>query len=87
MKNPESIIADLVRNMNNSKNGNRNIKDWIILMGKKPKIEDDDIDDKKKISLIEKIKINLTGDDEDNLLNDIIEEEVIEDIDNLTLMI
>jgi DNA polymerase elongation subunit (family B) len=86
MKNPETIIEDLIRNMNNSKNGNRNIKDWIKLMGKKTDV----IETNKPIVSIEEIKDKLKNidDDEDvNLLKNIIEEEYFEDMDQLTEVI
>jgi hypothetical protein len=37
MKKPETIIEDLVRKMNNTKNGNHSIKDWLKLMGNNKK--------------------------------------------------
>jgi DNA polymerase elongation subunit (family B) len=42
MKNPESIIAELVRKMNNLKNGNHSIKQWLTI-GKKSSDEKDPI--------------------------------------------
>ena len=76
MKNPSSIIADLVRKMNNTKNGNHTINDWINAMSKK-KIIEEIVDD--KFSLQKKIDfINI--DDEINLLGDQFEME--EEINN-----
>jgi len=82
MKKPETIIESLVRDMNNSKNGNHSIKDWLKLMGKKK--ETNEIDKEEKIFK----KINIDNEDEDkNLLEDLLEEEVIENMDDLVLIV
>ena len=75
MKNPSSIIGDLVRKMNNTKNGNHTINDWLNAMSKKKTASELGVDDKfsllKKIDLNEQLKI----DDETNMLGDQFEEE------------
>ena len=43
MKNPAQIIESLVRKMNNEKNGNHSIKDWLQLMGKKVEKKEENI--------------------------------------------
>jgi hypothetical protein len=87
MKNPESIISELVRKMNNLRNGNHSIKQWLTI-GKKedksppqsPKVEDES-KDKPKIELnnedINKININGSIDTKENKI--IIDEEDDED--------
>ena len=76
MKNPESIIADLVRKMNNTKSGNHSIKDWLNIMSKKTDTSNNDL--KKKIDT------NILNDDEEeNMISDLIEEEVIENLEDL----
>ena len=80
MKNPEKIIEDLLRKMNNSKNGNHSIKDWISNMNKNINVQsvsnDNIYDINKKID--EKL-INM--DDDENLLGEYFEEEQFDDID------
>ena len=73
MKNPDTIISDLVRKMNNTKNGNHTIKDWLELMGNK-KVINNEVP--KKIELDEILKY----DEDENLLNN-FEEDIIEDLD------
>lgn len=78
MKNPENIIADLVRKMNNLKNGNHSIKEWLTI-GKKNSDENkkDEINlDEKKIAEI--INVN----DDENMLDN-FEEDVIENLDEI----
>jgi DNA polymerase elongation subunit (family B) len=88
MKNPESIIADLVRNMNNSKNGNHNIKDWMLLMGSKPKVENNTEKNSNDVkAILGNINVNINADEDENLLGDIIEEEIVDNMDELTEMI
>lgn len=77
MKNPESIIADIVRNMNNIKNGNHTIKDWLKLMGAKK-----DIIEPSKSNAVD-IIINEVFDEEENLLKNQFEEDIIEDLDEI----
>ena len=80
MKNPESIIADLVRKMNNTKSGNHSIKDWLKVMDKKPKI--DEIE-KEKFSIKKKIVEN--NNEDENILGDNFEEDIIENLDELNM--
>jgi DNA polymerase elongation subunit (family B) len=83
MKNPASIIADLVRKMNNEKNGNSSIKDWLLAMGKKPSTIKLD-EDKEKFSLTKKIdNAELNEDEENNMLGDQFEEDIIENLDEI----
>jgi hypothetical protein len=77
MKNPESIIADIVRNMNNIKNGNHTITDWLKLMGTK---KDSTISSKNNV--VDTI-INEVFDEEENLLKNQFEEDIIEDLDEI----
>jgi flagellar capping protein FliD len=73
MKDPKSIIIDLVRKMNNSKNGNHSIKAWLNLGNKKQteeKIMKADI-----TKLQEMIKnINDKEDEDEDLLKDQFDE-------------
>jgi len=81
MKKPESIIADLVRKMNNAKSGNQSIKNWLQVMAKKSvNLEN------TAFSVKEKVPIISTDDDTEdaNMLGDNFEEDKIEDLDNLT---
>jgi hypothetical protein len=80
MKNPQSIIVDLVRNMNNSKNGNSSIKNWLkSLSNKKEEVK---FDVKEKLSLDDIIK----EDEETNMLGDNFEEDIIENFENIDIM-
>jgi hypothetical protein len=85
MKNPSSIIADLVRNMNNQKNNNHTIKDWLNVMGSKSKVEQekekaDPLSIHKKI---DEVFIN-NDDEEENMLGEQFEEvDIIEEIECL----
>ena len=72
MKNPSSIIADIVRKMNNSKNGNHCITDWIKAMSK-PVIKDDDLS--QEFNINKPCVISSCDDDDINLLADNFEEE------------
>ena len=94
MDRPASIIEDLVRDMNNKKEGNHSIKDWFKLMGtpvklteeeKKKKAEEEAAKEKQRqLDIIEQIKkISINGDDEDNLLKEQFEEDEILDIEAL----
>jgi DNA polymerase delta subunit 1 len=87
MKKPETIIEDLVRDMNNSKNGNHTIKDWIKLMGKKTIVSSVAEISSEKPSLLDLINKELHEDEDKNLLEDIFEEDVIENLDDLTLVV
>jgi hypothetical protein len=71
MKNPESIIVDLVRKVNNAKSGNHSITAWLELAGQKKKEEN-----KKEVNIdIEKLKQSIQNIDEDeNLLEDQFDE-------------
>ena len=80
MKNPESIIADLVRKMNNTKSGNHSIKDWLKVMDKKSKIDETE---KEKFSIKEKIVEN--NNEDENMLGDNFEEDIIENLDELNM--
>ena len=90
MKNPESIIAELVRKMNNLKNGNHSIKAWLTI-GKKS-------EEHKKEDVVEKIeeninknnldeskdnKIIIDEDDDGNMLDGQFEEDIIENLDDI----
>lgn len=77
MKNPDSIIADLVRKMNNTKNGNHTIQDWLKLMDNKKVIEI--VEKPQKILLDEILKF----DEDENLLSNTFEEDIIEDLDEI----
>ena len=94
MDRPASIIEDLVRDMNNKKEGNHSIKDWFKLMGtpvklteeeKKKKAEEEAAKEKQRqLDIIEQIKkVSINGDDEDNLLKEQFEEDEILDIEAL----
>ena len=79
MKNPASIIEDLVRKMNNSKSGNNSIKSWLKIMEKNKKEE-------LTANLMDKIVIDeTTYNEEENILGDNFEEEFIEDLDGLNI--
>jgi hypothetical protein len=79
MKNPEKIIEDLLRKMNNLRNGNHSIKDWLKVLGKNEtsKIKSEE-DSAKNV-----ININLNVDEEENLLEDLFEEDAMEDIEQI----
>ena len=80
MKNPSSIIADLVRKMNNANNGNHSIKDWFNVMAKK-KLEEDK-NTNITFNVKKKINYNETPDEDDaNMLGSDFEEDVIESLD------
>lgn len=79
MKNPEKIIEDLLRKMNNLKNGNHSIKDWLKVTKKEPEIETKKDDIKEKIEKI----IETVDDEEENLLGNDFEEDIIEDLDEM----
>jgi hypothetical protein len=75
MKNPATIIEDLVRKMNNSKNGNNSIKNWLTIMQNNKK---------DKNILMDKLIIDeKTYDEDENLLGDNFEEDYIENLDEL----
>jgi hypothetical protein len=79
MKNPESIIADLVRKMNNLRNGNHSIKQWLTI-GKKVE------EPKETINInLSKLIINEDYNEEDNMLDDKFEEDIIEDLDEIVI--
>jgi DNA polymerase elongation subunit (family B) len=83
MKNPESIIADLTRKMNNTKSGNHSIKDWLNVMAKKTDTSKNDAEE-NIFSLKKKIDMDISNDDEEeNMISDLIEEEVIENLEDL----
>jgi hypothetical protein len=68
MKNPESIIAELVRKMNNLKNGNHSIKAWLTIGKKSEEQKKEDVEEKKVESIeeaINKININESKDNKD----------------------
>jgi hypothetical protein len=77
MKNPESIISELVRKMNNLRNGNHSIKAWLTI-GKKDDINKIENENEKKN--LDKI-ISQGYNEEDNMLGDKFEEDIIEDLD------
>ena len=79
MKNPESIIAELVRKMNNLKNGNHSIKQWLTI-GKKTDINKIENENENENKNLEKI-ISEDYNEEDNMLSDKFEEDIIEDLD------
>ena len=79
MKNPETIISDLVRKMNNSKSGNHSIRDWLKVMEKNP-VKEKEIE---KYSLKEKIVDNNNDNEDENMLGDHFEEDIIENLDDL----
>lgn len=80
MKNPEKIIEDLLRKMNNLKNGNHTIKQWFKVLDNKISAKKED----EKFSLKEKIDINaIIDEEEENLLKDYFEEDVIETVDEI----
>jgi hypothetical protein len=90
MDRPASIIEDLVRDMNNKKNGNHTIKDWFKLMGTPVKLTEEEKKKKaeeeaeRQLDIIEQIKnMAINGDDEDNLLKEQFEEDEILDIEAL----
>ena len=69
MKDPPSIIVELVRKMNNTKNGNHSIKAWLNLSSKKPEEE------KVVKGDINKLKEAIKNmDEEDDLLKDQFDE-------------
>ena len=70
MKNPASIISDLVQKMKNDKAGNKNIKDWFKVAMKKQeeqKLKQDEQEqiEKEKQEILQKIKFIDNGDDDD----------------------
>ena len=75
MKNPETIISELVRKMNNLRNGNHSIKAWLTIGKKTDKIENEN--EKKNLDKI----ISQDYNEEDNMLGDKFEEDIIEDLD------
>ena len=79
MKNPESIIADLVRKMNNAKSGNQSIKNWLQVMVKKNISGENTV-----FSVKEKVAIPNNDEDmeDENMLGDNFEEDEINDPDN-----
>jgi len=80
MKNPTSIIEDLVRKMNNSKNGNNSIKSWLKIMEKNKK------EDNLTANLMDKILIDeKTFNEDENMLGDNFEEDIIENLDELNI--
>ena len=91
MKDPKTIIVDLVRKMNNAKSGNHSITAWLQLAGKNNTSQEKtitikgDINEVKKI--IEKVNNNQDNDEEDNLLGDqfdeIEDESVTENMDEI----
>ena len=83
MKNPESIISDLIRTMNNAKNGNQSIKDWFKVSDKKSDgLLFSDGEESNKFNLLN--KVNLSNEDEDvNILGDLIEEDNVENNDEI----
>jgi hypothetical protein len=90
MDRPASIIEDLVRDMNNKKEGNHSIKDWFKLMGTPVKLTEEEKKKKaeeeteRQLDIIEQIKkIAINGDDDDNLLKEQFEEDEILDIEAL----
>jgi DNA polymerase elongation subunit (family B) len=86
MKNPASIIENLVRDMKNKKNGNHTIKDWLSLMSKpKPKVEEVvETEEEKNKKIIEKINALIVNqDEEENMLNDQFEEDEESKIDEI----
>jgi hypothetical protein len=91
MKDPKTIIVDLVRKMNNIKSGNHSITAWLQLAGKNNTSQEKtitikgDINEVKKI--IEKVNNNQDNDEEDNLLGDqfdeIEDESITENMDEI----
>jgi hypothetical protein len=80
MKNPASIIEDIVRKMNNSKNGNNSIKNWLKTIEKSKK------EDELNANLMEKIKIDEnTFNEDENMLSENFEEDIIENLDGLNI--
>jgi hypothetical protein len=89
MKNPQSIISDLVRNMNNIKSKNHTIKDWFKVMGKKPDKEEASKEEvskeevsKEEVSK-EKVLEILSDNEDENMLADKFEEDIIENLDDI----
>ena len=89
MKNPETIIEDIVRKMNNIKSGNRSIKDWLNVMNKKTTDNNSEnngeLSINEKDKLIENIEKIINVDDDENMLACELEEDLVEDLENLTL--
>ena len=88
MNKPETIIEELVRKMNNTKNGNHSIKDWLLLMNNK-KTDNSQKDEENKIKK-ETLEDILKQDEDENLLGDQFEEDIIEthdlyDFDNIDI--
>jgi DNA polymerase elongation subunit (family B) len=81
MNNPEKIIEDLLRKMNNLKNGNHSIKDWMKVMNKNPVVEEKKENIKEKLEKI----INTLDDEEENLLGNDFEEDNIENLDEMDM--
>jgi hypothetical protein len=79
MNNPEKIIEDLLRKMNNLRNGNHSIKDWLKVLGKNETSKLNSEEDSAKNI----ININLNVDEEENLLEDLFEEDAMEDIEQI----
>jgi DNA polymerase elongation subunit (family B) len=78
MKNPESIIEDLLRKLNNTKNGNHSIKDWMAKMNKN--INENILAKSNENKFDVKTKLNNSNidDEEDNILGECFEEEAFE---------
>jgi hypothetical protein len=74
MKKPETIIEDLVRKMNNTKNSNYSIKDWLKLMENKKKdsLVSENIETGIKKETLDDI---LLHDEDENMLKGQFEEE------------
>jgi hypothetical protein len=94
MKNPESIISELVRKMNNLKNGNHSIKQWLTI-GKKSdekepihvksdEISNNSINAKDNADNSNDNKIIIDDDEEGNMLDGKFEEDIIENLDDLS---
>lgn len=83
MKNPEKIIEDLLRKMNNLKNGNHSIKDWLKVMDKN--LTQKEINEKYNVKekIVEVKDIKIEEDEEENLLGGDFEEDQIENLDEL----
>lgn len=79
MKNPEKIIEDLLRKLNNMKNGNHSIKDWLKLGNKKETIQE------TIFNIKDKVINNIIIDEEENLLGDQFEEDIIDDLDEFII--
>ena len=89
MKNPETIIEDIVRKMNNIKSGNRSIKDWLNVMNKKTtdtnSENNGELSINEKDKLIKNIEKIINVDEDENMLSNELEEDLVEDLENLSL--